>query len=144
MPFIRGEETLPYGARRTGEFSATGKEVYAEDEEIREEVQLYGPDKKPRWYTNPDGTRKKPMTEFQVVEVRERKFILEQIGNGMVQKNYDFQPDPMEAERARIAAENSPEKVRERMQRQEAILLALAEKLGMDPKELTEMAGAEK
>lgn len=63
-------------------------------------------DKAIMYHLRPDGSRHRVMMETYQKAVRTREFIKVPLGNGIVQRNFDFRPSPEEIERQKITRAN--------------------------------------
>ena len=127
---VRGNMDLPPGARFTGEFHGN-LPVMEEDVPIYEEQQVKDAAGELVYRLNRQGHRIGVVTERVIVGHETRKFVNDDLGNGIVVKNYYYQPDPETEARQAAAAELAPERVAERLAAMEARQTALLEKMGL-------------
>jgi hypothetical protein len=105
---VRGNTTKPRDAEFTGRYHRD-QPIYAEAEPVFEQRVVKDDAGEIIYELNRDGTRKRPKVKAVVKGHRTREFILEDLGNGVVSKNYAFKPDPAEVERQRAQEATAPE-----------------------------------
>lgn len=141
MNAINHDMTAPEGAVPTGEMF-NGRQVYRmEVEVVGKLVQRRDPiSGEPMWHLK-DGQKTRPMTEREPSRYEEREFVLEPVGNGNTQINYDFRPSAQEMASRAARAAFSPEAVHARLEAQqaetEAVKSVLAD-LGVTPEMIAE------
>lgn len=141
---IRGNTDLPDGARRTGRYTHNDKEIFVEDEPIYEERQRVDAAGDPIYRLNRAGEKISKLMEREITGFREREFVLDDLGNGVVTKNYDFAPEPGEMERIAARERLDPTDLEKRMARLEGMLAATLQATGLtvqDAAELVETQG---
>lgn len=134
---VRGNLAPPEGAQLTGELHF-GQPVYYEMVPTFERVLVRDPDGKPVWMMRGD-VKIKP--EYELVQTGEerRDFVIEDLGNGMTFRNYDFRPDADEQRRAEERAANTPEALRRELDAMKRAFAAL----GVRPEDLAAIATQE-
>jgi hypothetical protein len=133
---VRGNTDQPAGARFTGKHATNGRPIYAEtarDYATRPAKDAAGA---VLYHLNADGTRRAPKMEQYVKREYDREFIMDDLGNGVVVKNYAFQPAADEVARIEAAAEAAPEAVLNRL----ATLEAALAKMGIGEQHLKALA----
>lgn len=58
------------------------------------------------YHLRPDGSRHRPMMESFIQSVVSREYVIEPVGNGITQKNFNFRPTKDELERKRMEKED--------------------------------------
>lgn len=121
---VRGNMGLPDGARRTMQQDQYGNQVFEEDEPIYETKQRLDAAGEPVYRLSRTNERVGKVMERVQTGTEVRTFTLVDLGNGIVTKNYDWEPAPGELLRAEARETHDPAAVMRRLDRLEAALAA--------------------
>lgn len=142
---IRGDMSLPLGARRTGKSDRFGNEIFEEDQPILAMRQKLDAGGDPMFRINRNtGERISKVMEQQEVGKKVVTFVLDDLGNGIVTKNYAWEPQPDEELRALARERMDPLEMEKRLARMEAALSATLEATGLTAADALQMAEAKK